>query len=260
MITSRTRALFIAALLSLFCLVVNGQDRNEKNKNKNNDKTGKGVGSQVVDSGSFGIFVNGKRIGTETFRIEQGTDVSVASSQIKIDNGSARSEQSSEMRVAPNGNLQLYTWRATVPLKEESVIEPNEQFIVEHITFPDQKKQDVPYVLPLSTVVLDDNFFSQREILVWRYLATGCTPQDGQLRCGPARFGILVPRQHVSSTVDVELLGREKISVKGVDKELNKIRVTTESVQWLLWVADQDESYKVIKMAVPASNAEIIRD
>ena len=32
---------------------------------------GKKESGKVVDAGSFGIFVNGKRIGTETFRIEE---------------------------------------------------------------------------------------------------------------------------------------------------------------------------------------------
>ncbi len=215
---------------------------------------------RTVDSGSFGIFVSGKRIGTETFRIEQGPDVSVASSQIKVDDGSTKAEQNSEMRVAPDGSLRLYSWHSTVPLKEESIVEPKDEFLVEHITFADQKKQTVPYVLPLSTVILDDNFFSHREILFWRYLATGCVPQNGQLRCSPTQFGTLVPHQHLSGNATLELMGREKIVVRGVERELNKAKLTADGVQWLLWVTDEGDSYKVIKMTVAANNVEIIRD
>jgi len=164
------------------------------------------------------------------------------------------------MRIAPNGNLRLYIWRSTVPLKEESVVEPNDQLLIEHITFADQKKQDVPYVLPLATVILDDNFFSHRELLVWRYLATGCAPQGNQLHCASAQFGTLIPHQHTSSTAAMELIGMDKILVKGVEKELNKIKLTADDVQWVLWVADGDQQYKVIKMAVPAKQVEIVRD
>ena len=42
---------------------------------------------QLVDSGSFGIFRQGRRIGTETFTIHQRPDVSVAVAQLKIEDG-----------------------------------------------------------------------------------------------------------------------------------------------------------------------------
>lgn len=227
-------------------------------KDKPKDK--KPASAQIVDSGSFGIFLNGKRIGTEKFNIEQQTDMAIITAEIKVDDGTSKSEQSSEMRVGTDGKLKLYKWQATLPEHEEATVEPKEDILVEHLTGADQKKQDVPYILPLSTVVLDDNFFSQRELLVWRYLATGCMPKDNQLSCGPSHFGVLVPHQHAAAHTVVELMGRDKISVKGVEKELNKIKVDADGVQWLIWVDDPESRYKVIKMAIPASNIEVWRD
>jgi hypothetical protein len=221
------------------------------------DKNKKEGSGKVVDAGSFGIFLNGKRVGTETFHIEERNSVSIANSQIKVDDGNQKAEQSSEMQITPKGELVLYTWHSNGPPKEESVVEPKDQLLIQHIMPADQKKQDVPYILPLSTVILDDNFFSHREILVWRYLATGCLRKDEQLVCGPSYFGILVPRQHSSSSAVMELVGQDKIKLKGVDTELNKIRLDTDGIHWFLWVDDQ---YKVMKMAVPAINVEIIRD
>lgn len=239
----KTGVLFLAVLV-LACSVHARQ--------KGKKETGK-----VVDAGSFGIFVNGKRIGTETFHIEERSDVSIANSQIKVDDGTQKADQNSEMQITPKGELRLYTWKSTGAAKEESVVEPKEDFLVQHLTPADQKKQDIPYVLPLSTVILDDNFFSHREMLVWRYLATGCERKDTQLVCGPGHFGVLVPRQHTSASAVMELVGLEKTKVKGLDVELNKIKLDSDGVQWILWVDDQ---YKVVKMAVPASNVEIIRD
>jgi len=49
--------------------------------------------SKVADSGSFGIFMNGKRVGTETFNItetlnaEHNPSYSTATSEIKFDDG-----------------------------------------------------------------------------------------------------------------------------------------------------------------------------
>jgi hypothetical protein len=228
--------------------------------NKVQEKIQKVPSAQVVDSGSFGIFVNGKRIATERFQIEQRPEVSIVTSEIRVDDGTSQAEQTSEMQVAPNGELRVYKWRATIPAKEESTVEPKDQFLVEHFTTADQKKRDIPYILPLSTVILDDNFFVHREVLVWRYLATGCVPKNNQLACGPSHFGVLVPRQHTAGVVVVELLGREKITVKGAQVDLNKVKLNADGVEWLLWVDEPQNNYKVIKMAIPSGNVEVWRD
>ena len=215
--------------------------------------------SKTWDSGSFGIFVNGKRVGTEKFTIEQrGSEMSVANSEITVDDGRSKITQTAEMHVAPNGELLSYVWKGLTPQKEQSTVEPKDQLLVEHVVPADQKKSDVPYILPASTVILDDNFFSQRELLVWRYLATGCVvkPNEGRM-CGPSRFGVLVPHQHTSASAVMDLTGREKITIKGQEQELNKFKLESDGVVWNLWVNDD---YKVIKMSVPASNVEVVRD
>ena len=221
------------------------------------DKDKKVSPSKVIDSGTFSIFLNGKRIATEKFNIEQGADVGTITSEIKVDDGNSKAEQSAEMQVATNGDLRVYKWHSTLPEKEESIIEPKEQFLVEHLTAADQKKRDVPYILPLSTIILDDNFFSHRELLIWRYLASSCIPKDNQLSCGPTNFGILVPHQHLAANTKVELIGREKIAIKNTERELNKIKLDADGVQWFIWV---DDNYKVLKMAIPANNVEVWRD
>jgi hypothetical protein len=240
------------------CVIVLATCAFARGKDKPKDK--KPPAATTVDSGSFGIFLNGKRIGTEKFSIEQQPDLGIITAELKVDDGTSKAEQTSEMRVAGDGKLKLYKWQSTVPDREEAIVEPKEDLLIEHLTGADQKKQDVPYILPLSTVILDDNFFSQRELLVWRYLATGCVPKDSQLACGPSRFGVLVPHQHMAANTTVELIGREKIVVKGVERELNKLKVDADGVQWLIWVDDPDSHYKVIKMAIPSSNIEVWRD
>lgn len=214
-------------------------------------------GGQVWDTGSFGIFQDGKRIGTEKFNIESRGDFSVATSEIRVDDGTYKADQTAEMKVTPKGELQSYSWRATSPQKEESTVEAKDQLLVEHVTPADQKKMEVPHVLPLSTVILDDYFFSQRELLVWRYLSSGCTRDAQGLMCGPSHFGILVPRQHTAGSAVMEIVGREKFTFKGQERDVNKLKLDSDGVVWLLWV---DDDYKVLKMSVPASKVEVLRD
>jgi hypothetical protein len=217
-------------------------DRNDKNKDKVK------AAARVADSGSFGIYLNGKRVGTETFNITETLnnqhipDYSTATSEIKFDDGRFRATQTAEMQVSAKGELRSYV------------------------------KLDVQHMLPLSTIILDDNFFSQREILLWWYLST-CRRQDNNLLCGTGKFMILVPHQHVSGNATLELMGQEKVMIKGAERELNKIKLDTngpqalnwlndqshesEAAQWVLWVDDQ---YRIIKMTVAGSNVEVVRD
>lgn len=235
------------------------------------DKPAPKLEPRVVDSGSFGIYQDGKRVGTEKFKIEQKGDYSVATAEIKVDDGKTQAEQSAEMQVNPNGDLRSYTWKSTLPQHEEASVEANDQLLIEHLVPADQKKVDVPHILPVSTVILDDNFFSQREVLMWRYLATACVRKNNQLSCGPGTYGVLVPQQHAAFNATVELKGMDKISVKGAMRDLNKIVLKTADPQrlivmnstkeaqpeWVMWV---DDDYKLIKISVPGSTIEIIRD
>src|ERR1700739_2798076 len=60
---------------------------------------------QAVDSGSLGVFMNGHRIATETFSIEQSPSGSVITSQFKTEEGVDKAAQSSELRLSPNGDI-----------------------------------------------------------------------------------------------------------------------------------------------------------
>ena len=137
-------------------------------------------------------------------------------------------------------------------------MEPKDQLLVEHLMPSDKKKMDVPHILPVNTVILDDNFFSQRELLVLRYLATGCVwkPDKGRV-CGPSHFGILIPHQHAASDAVIDLIGHETITVKGQQVKTNKLKLETDGTTWLIWVG---EDYKILKMSIPASNVNVVRD
>ena len=271
------KAVKLAILLST--MIVTSICLNAADKTADKVKEKEKAGSRVADSGSFGIFLNGKRVGTETFNItetvnsERRPDYSTATSEIKFDDGRFKATQTAEMQISANGDLRSYIWHSTVPQKEEASVEPKDQLLVEHITPADQKKMDVPHMLPLSTVILDDNFFSQREILLWWYLARVCHKQDNALLCSTGRFAILVPRQHVSGNATLELLGQDKVMVKGSERELNKVKLETNGPQSLTWLNDQsreadatqwvlwvDDQYKIIKMTVAGSNVEVVRD
>lgn len=212
-----------------------------------------------VDSGSFGIFVSGKRVATETFRIQQTPEMSTLKSEIKVEEGD-KANQTSELQISPSGDLMRYEWHATSPEKAEATVAPQDQMLVERMTAGDGKPLEQPFILPASTVVLDDYFFSQRELLAWRYLASGCHPDASGKPCQLAKsqFGALVPRQRTPIMVTLEYVGKEKVTVRGKEMELSRFNLQTEGTNdWSLWL---DDNYRLIRVLIAADNTEVVRD
>src|SRR2546430_4386059 len=139
---------------------------------------------QKIDNGSFGVFVNGRRVATETFSIVQSNNGSVANSQFKTEPGADPAAQSSQLELTGNGELRRYEWKELSPGKAQAVVLPNDNLLVERSTNnPQDKQEEQPFLLPASTSILDDYFFIHREILAWKYLATSCRRDKGELSC-----------------------------------------------------------------------------
>ena len=137
----------------------------------------------------------------------------------------------------------------------------NDQFVTQKWSMgADDKEHEQPYLLPTSTSILDDYFFIHREILAWKYLATGCKQQNGGLSCPKeqeAKFGALNPHARASMLVTMTFAGREKILVRGVERELNRFSLKGEIGDWSLWLDDQ---FKLVRIVVKGDNTEIVRD
>lgn len=216
----------------------------------------KAVTGQVIDSGTFGIYIKGKRVASEKFEIVQTPDMSIARAELRLDD--EKNSQKAEMQLATNGNLIRYTWDENG--KGTAVVEPKDDFLVEHVTLTENsKKAEQPFVLPASTMVLDDGFFSQRELLLWRYLATHCQVKPGEAGCPlkTEQYGVIVPRQQTSMQVTVEYKGSQKLSIKGADMELQRFQISGDGFSWTLWL---DASYKIQKIAIDDESTEVYRD
>ena len=215
--------------------------------------------AQTVDSGSFGVFIGGKRVATETFSIHQSPSGSVAKSQLKVeDNG--QGSQASELDLTGGGELRRYEWHELSPGKAESLVEPNGQFLTERLTpGPGEKPFEQPFLLGASTSILDDYFFLHREILAWRYLSSACTQKNCNFQCktGKVQLGVLIPRQRTSMLVSVQYVAREKVDIRGTPRELTKFSLNSEAGDWWIWL---DDSLKLVRILIPAENTEVVRD
>jgi hypothetical protein len=226
--------------------------KDKKDKKKDNKPEPK-----LVDSGSFGVFVNGQRVATETFNIKQLDSGSVTISDIKVEGGNQ--SQHSELQLSPVGTLIRYEWKETSGAeKGETNVVPSDQFIVQHIKAGD-KYTEQPYLMPVSTAILDDYFFSQRELLLWRYLGSGCIKKPGENGCPlePAKYGFVIPRQRTSGMATISYVGKETVMLHGAPMDLNKFSLSSDFGEWLLYL---DENNKLVRVLVPGEATEVIRD
>jgi hypothetical protein len=224
------------------------------------DKSEKSESAHSVDSGSFGIFINEQRVATETFTIRQVEGGSEVKSQLKETVGADPASQKSDLEITSTGNLIRYEWSQSSG--GSLTVFPDNDFLKERITAsPGAKAAEQAFLLPTSTPLLDNNFFVHREILAWRYLSSACKTEGTNLKCpqDAADFGALIPQDRLSLPVRLELVGKEKITIRGTARDLLHLKLTGESFEWGLWLDDQDH-YKLIRVAIPADNTEVIRD
>ena len=220
----------------------------------------KGSPVKAVDSGSFGVFMNGKRVATETFSIEQGDAGSTITSKFKTEPGVPLAEQSSELQLAANTDFKSYEWKESSPGQSQATVTPTQDFLTERFRkTPQEKAQEQPFLLPLSTTIMDDYFFIQRELLAWKYFYTSCKQEKG-LSCQlkqPTQFGTLNAHARSSTLVSLQYSGREKISIRGSEKELIRLDLKSDGGDWILWLSDD---LKLQRMQNSGDNTEVVRD
>ena len=223
---------------------------------KDNPKSG---GSLSVDAGSFGVFVKGQRVVTETFTVQQENGVSIVKSRLQEAGNSAGAAQKSDLEMTGNGEIVRYEWSDS---NGSPVVTPKDEFLLEKITTASSSKPaEQPFLMPNTSAILDNNFFIHREVLAWRYLATNCQNVGGNLKCqqGPVEFGVLVPQDRTSMRVRMELAGREKITIQGTERELLRLNLKGEALSWTLWVDEKDQ-FKLMRVEIPDDNTIVLRD
>lgn len=222
----------------------------------------KAAATPYVDSGAFGVFIGGQRVMTETFHIGQENGNSSISSQINEGLASGTLLQKSDMDMTGSGELLRYSWSQEKEPRSSLTVVPNNEFLLEKITPPGATKAaEQPFLMTSKSPILDNNFFVHRELLAWRFLASACQPGGGGLQCkrDPAEFGILVPQDRTSMHVRMSLVGKQKTSIHGVERELLRLTLAGEAFEWALWVDEQDH-FKLIKISIPEANTEVVRD
>jgi hypothetical protein len=216
--------------------------------------------AKIVDSGSFGVFNGAHRVATETFSIKQDANGSVVSSEFKAEQGEQKAVQSSELDLTGSVDLRHYEWKEVIPEKLQATVDPNDSFLIERFsTGPNEKPHDQNFLLPASTSILDDYFFIQREVLAWKFLATICKQGKAGLGCPAnqkAQFGTLNPHARSSMLVSIEFTGKDKVTIRGSERDLSRLMLRSESGDWAIWL---DDGFKIVRL-LGDNGIEVLRD
>lgn len=246
----------LAFLLVLTWCVAASAAPAPKEKEKEHD-------GKKIDSGSFGIYQNGHRVGTETFSIYETNSGSVIDSEFKTENAPTQAVQSSVMQLNAKGEIRRYEWKELSPGSAESVVIPNDDFLTQKWRLAaGEKEHEKPYLLPLSTSILDDYFFIHRELLAWKFMSMVCKQDKGVMQCQPKQrsdFGTMNPHQQSSAPLSAEFIGRDKVTLKNGPQDLLKLELRNDAGVWQVWLDDHDQ-FKVQRIAVIGDNTIVDRD
>lgn len=246
---------WIIAFSLAACMSAFAAPRDKKDKGKEKPTI------QTVDSGSFSVFVRGQHVATETFNIQQQNSNSVIKSQMKQDGSDNAVVQQSDLEITSSGMLLHYEWSQGGAGGSLSVV-PSDDFLLERISASaSAKPAEQPFLMPNTSAILDNNFFVHREVLAWRFLAADCKQEAGDLKCqkDAGDFGVLVPQDRMSMHVRLELIGKEKVRIRGTERELLRLNLTGDTFNWVLWLDDHDR-FKLMRVEIPADNIEVLRD
>ena len=207
------------------------------------DKKDKTEPAKPIDSGSFGVFIKGQRVATETFSIEQRNGISIIKSQLKETAGSDNVPRSPIWKSQPLENSSRYEWSQSSggSLTRSS----DNEFLIEKIQ--SQVRQNPPnsaFLLPSAPPILDNNFFVHREVLAWRYLWPPiCKPEGRELQvpagCRPT-LACWSRRTAPPCTSAWNWSEKKRSRSRGTERELLRLNLTRRHFDWALWVDDAD--------------------
>jgi hypothetical protein len=205
-------------------------------------------GGAAADSGVFVILAGQKRIGTEKFKITQGSSGFEAAGEIEVEMpGSPKASESAVLKLDQNLKPASYERQQKLPKKGSITVEfgsPESKLVSKTDAGPEERL----FFLPGDHLaVLDTNFFHHYAVLLRQYDA-----EHG----GPQHFNVFVPQEATPGTISLELQGKESQQVGKTMRELNHFQAVTDEVKIDIWATPQGEIYR---MAIPQANLEVVR-
>jgi hypothetical protein len=199
----------------------------------------------TAQKGKFRDTVAGKEVGSEEFEISSSAGGWLARGNATVKSGNGPETRiTSQLQLTAAGAPVHYEWTTVTGSKKSSA---SVDFSAGTATIHLQVNGSQPYTQQFffkspNVAILDDNLYYQYAILAALY--------DWSAR-GVQSFSVLIPQELTPGTITVEALEPENSG----GKNFNRLRVRSQDLEIILYL----DGNRLEKIAVPSSNAEIIR-
>ena len=247
----RIATFFMLAGFLLACAQVPGHAQ-EKTIKKKPEKHAKALASAstaslfVEEKGRFKVLADGQPVAAEEFQISGngGEWHARGNSEVPAAAGST-SKVNGKLDLTGDGRVLRYEWSATSPKKASAVIEFSGSTAKMELRMDSAApfNQDFTFESP-RVVILDNNLYHHYAILARLY--------DWKAK-GPQSFSVFIPQDTTPGIVLVEYAGPKV--VEGVQLEMLRVRSADNELELYC-----DSSMRLLRISVPSSKVEIIRE
>ena len=202
-------------------------------------------GSRIADEGSFTISVGGRTAGRENFRITATTRGDVTEYVARADVTYGDRKVTPQLRAGDQGAVVDYEVTTRSGAVSDSWKGAITRGRLNAVIASARGTSAREYIVPVGTLVLDDEIIHQHWFLVLR-------SRDGNM-------SVVVPRRaDVHTTVAMTTVGEETLQVGNHDLPATHLRAVLGGGEVHdLWV---DKSGRLLKVALPAKNLVAVRD
>jgi hypothetical protein len=204
------------------------------------------------ESGTFRIFFSGEEIGLEKFQIVEEPRGVKATAEIRLT--VERDQGKVTFLVTPAFQFSRFFEPFDYQVTQDAGPNKTKAHVsfkagTAEATYDSGKETDTRQIaLRKDVTILDDNVFHHYIILAKRY---------DYNKGGVQEFSAFVPQQFLAGGVSVSDKGMETVQAGGKDLKLQHLLVNTGELQISLWL---NETHKLLKLAVPKSNVEVVRE
>ncbi|MGH9574926.1 MAG: hypothetical protein ACRD40_15520 [Candidatus Acidiferrales bacterium] len=205
-------------------------------------RTGSAV-QLVPDKGKFRILADGKEVGQEDFEINRSNGGWVVRGNSTIQTAKGAAHINGTLELKADGSPVRYDWATDGDKKAAAVVTFNGAAaeIALNVANTNPYKQQLSF--STTPVVLDNNLYDQYAVLAGLY--------DWSKK-GVQTFSVLVPQSLAPGTISVESLGKQDAN----GKQMDELRVKSDDLELNLFL----DKGRLMRIDVPAGNAEIVRD
>jgi len=197
-----------------------------------------------AEKGRFRIMVNGQQVGKEEFEITPNNGKWIARGTTDAQTAKGTAHVTGTLELQPDGTPVRYEWSTQGAKKASAAVTfaGATASIELHLENARPFTQQFTFSSP-RIAILDNNLNYQYAVLARLY--------DWSKK-GPQTFSVLVPQELTPGSATVESLGKQDSG----GKSLEELRVKTEDNEVDLYL----DGTRLMRIAVPSANAEVIRD